>query len=448
MDSFSRETTLSNQALESQVSAFFNFVNKNYLYRPRGGNRGSRGSFSKRNSISDASEKLKGFLTHDRGKRPSGYMNQAPLRDAYLRNYLPWHFPELFWIFSVTNNLGEGRVFKEIQTWLTHKESIEVFDLGSGPATASLSFLFWLKSQGLTQEAQQNIHFSLWDQSSQITEIGQTFLNFCLNAKIGDSIPTPEGSSLEFKNSQVRRINAPLKGDFATHLRHLKLSNKIGEGTARFVFISHALNEFGSGPRFRNLKLGLIHELSARLMHPDGSYLVLIEPPLREPTLDLMWIRDQLSATHSRSGEEIPLELEAVTEEMESDDFNETTDFGDTDLPPQKNLEILAPCPQGQKKCPMALRRAGWCYAQPPRAWAKAKGLAPVDGPETHDLMGFSYLVLRKSNTEGLVTDATRVGVSDDSQTRSLWCEKDKLTAKFHEKFYRGEIRKKPIKKK
>lgn len=359
-------------AVAGLAAGLFSFLEKEIL-------------FKKKSALQKPAFKLKGFLTSDRDKRPSGYMNQAPLRDAYLRNYLPWHLPETFWIFNQVEKVYPTFFSDFFDLCLEDKNSFQIFDLGAGPATASLSFRLWLAQKEKYEAVLKQSHWNLWDHSSRVLDVGEKLLGHTLEKAV------------------ISKIHLPLKGDFPTLVRKLKIGGEVPK--ARVVFLSHTLNEMGNGPRFRETKLHLVESIFKHLAHPDGCIVVAIEPPLREPTLDLMWLRDQFPS------------------------------------------HILAPCPKGQDKCPMALRKAGWCYAQPPRSWAWGAGLAQSSHDLDRDTMGFSYWVASSqplADSDDMKN--SRVAVSDSSQMRSLWCEAGKLTAKFKETFHRGQIKTKDSK--
>jgi len=284
--------------------------------------------------------RIRFWLTEARDKRPSGYMNDPRAFSGYLSYHLPLHLPELFWILDRTHERG-----------LLGSPPKTVLDMGCGPGTASLSLLLWLRSQNLPDP--QELH--LVDISKRALDTARNLLS-----SFSDLRPRT------YKVDKGRGVGLPPSGG----------------PRADWILISHVLNELGNGPRFREKKMQYLESLAKRHLNPGGTIFV-IEPPLREPTLDLNTMRDFWVDPHEVGG------------------------------------NVVAPCPTHVKRCPILLQKRGWCYSQPPRTWARAKGLAPLDRELEKTLVieltnpGFSYLVLRmeppieESNHEIGVTDAS-----------------------------------------
>lgn len=282
-------------------------------------------------------------------------MNHPSFLSGYTAFHLPLHLPEIYWILEQNfDRLG-----------LKAPESI--LDLGSGPGTLTLSALLWAKAKKIAQP--KDVY--LVDLSKKALEWSSRFI-----ASITDKDKT---------KVHTRRANLQDKYALPPKMK------------ADWVFMGHILNEWGSGPRMRDRKLDFVLKILRDHVKP-GGYLFIVEPPLREPTHDLMWIRDELS---SNDDEKI----------------------------------VAAPCPGGVRFCPMIRNKMGWCYAQPPRTWARELGLTPWDAEIRGTLNirledpGFSYLILRAATHDA--ADAAQdfpsthsIGITDNETTRQMACSK------------------------
>jgi len=310
--------------------------------------------------------KLREQLTSQRDKRFSGYMSQDRSLSAYLNYHFPLHLPELFWIFEQNSKHLSKASFER------------VLDLGAGPGTASLSLLLWMKYQNSKEK------------KSKIPSDPKSLHLFDVSAK---ALVAAEQLIQVLSNCEIKKERGNLREDLS------KLRNAYD-----LIILSHVLNEFGNGPRHRERKAQLIDRLAIDFLEP-GSHMILIEPPLREPCLDLQWLRD-LIANENLGG-----------------------------------LEIVGPCPTKVELCPLSFESKGWCYAQPPRTEARALGLAPWDQrlekmatvQLTHP--GFSYLLLRKKSlnlSEKIETDHA-IAISDN-RTRPAWICSHGRNVKFNSK--------------
>lgn len=289
---------------------------------------------------------LKDWLSDKRSQRPSGYMRMAPIRAAYKGHYLRWHLPEAFWVLEQAHKMKilDPQALAD-RPWA---------DIGCGPgATASLAATIFLKSFNLEPK-----EITLIDISREATVEAAEIIR--------DISP----------NTNIQILDRDLRQP--KEIKSLNLKNN------SFVLISHLLNEWGQGPRFRPRKLGFLNSVV-----PDGSLVLVIEPPLREPTLDLMWLRDQCSD------------------------------------------QVVLPCPTGTEDCPLARVRGGWCYVQVPRVWAEAQGLAPDDvGLRRRagiklETQSFAYLLL--DQTKEMKNQGTHK-VQLSGQRTALWmCTGDKV---------------------
>lgn len=363
----------------------------------------------------DEIQKMRDWLTTDRESRPSGYMNQPRAFSAYTAYHLPLHLTELFWILEQNfSRLGLSAPRR-------------VLDIGAGPGTTSLSLLLWLQYRKQTLPEQ----LTLFDQSSRALTTG-----------------------VQLSKSLYKRFDekaTPLIKSVRGNLNHRKDIKQVGAGFD-WILLSHVLNEFGSGPRHRHKKLEFIESLITDQLPKTGGFLMIVEPPLRECTMDLMWLRDQLSkrarTTNDMVIEEDPendmafghqnsrdasandaddddggedeedFDEQDLAARAEDDDADESSDddageeayaegddeaFAEEDEEEKVDLiqaTVIAPCPQNTVYCPMSLARAGWCYAQPPREQFRALGLTPWDYEIERALKiqwsqpGFSYLII------------------------------------------------------
>lgn|GEM_PF-1316251 len=285
---------------------------------------------------------LREWLTENRAGRRSGYMNEEAFLKAYCSYYLPLHLPEVYWIFEQAT----------ARAW-TLEPVTKLLDIGCGPGTATLSYLLFCEHNKLTPP--KEIH--LVDTSKAALAL-------------------------------ARDLALVLAPDAQVHMHRVDLRNtrQLTELTRKFgrsvdlVLMSHVLNEFGSGPRTRESKAEFIDRILLSCCDEHG-HLLVIEHPLRSPTMDLMTLRDELT---------------------------------------EKGAVIVAPCPARTTSCPMLRGSAGWCYAQPPRTEAREREIAPWDkaigrllGIEiSHP--GFSYLLIGMQPTEKLPTH-TAIAIGDES---------------------------------
>ncbi len=294
---------------------------------------------------------LKDWLGAFKARRPQGYMSRPLVRSAYLSYHLPLHLPELYWILSQRDFVKDN--FKS-------KDSLLIGDLGAGPGTASLSFMSWALVNGLKDK---KISFELFDSSAPAMDTAKKLLGIL---KKDLSVQTQ-------------------RRDLRQELKHLS------ENKYNLLIVSHLFNEWGNGPRYLDRKLNFIAQAESYLA--DDGFLLIIEPPLREPTLDLMSIRDTVT--------------------------------NDTEL----ELQVVQPCPGNLLLCPMKANSLGWCYAQPPRQWAKERGLTPWDREiertldKRLDKPGFSYLLFQKRSPAAspLVLDHS-ISIADDRHRDGMRC--------------------------
>ena len=308
--------------------------------------------------LKPALQQLRDWMGPRRQERPEGYLNIDKYFYAYVAYYLPLHFPELYWILDQIKK----------KNFLASSQS--VLDVGCGPGTLSLSLLVWLQEQGLAEPEKM----LLWDHSPKALQLAKEKLSTLVN------------DSKKIITQKVKLPSFPVKDE-----------------KFDLILMGHFLTEWGSGPRFRSKKKSFLKNLLETKLSDEGT-LIVLEPPLKEGTLDLMYLRDEFAQDYS----------------------------------------VVAPCPQSTLGCPMLKSHLGWCYAQPSREDFRKKGLAPYDThlekilkiKLTHP--GFSYLVLTKKKFE---PPHTKVFVSQSRVPKDLVCNsKAKIVESSHKAFHRGEI--------
>ncbi len=314
-----------------------------------------------------ALEALRRFLGPDRKDLPGAYMDQGSYLEAYLRYYLPLHLPELPWVLD-----------QALRFHLRPEPGSTVLDLGSGPGTLSLAMAMWAKSQNIS-----DLNFTLVDRSKK---------------------------ALDLAGDLHKIVNPSAQAQFWVY--DLNRVAKLKESDCfDWILAGHMLNEWGEDRNGVEAKKTLLDAVMRHLMH-ERSVFVIIEPPLREPTVDLMRLRD----------------------------------FWVREL----GGRVLLPCPANTERCPALKSRLGWCYSKVPRDWARAKGWAPLDqnveaflGQELH-YNGFSYMVLVSANADmdyfNGYESTRRVGFSDERRKPSLWCRDGRSATSNRRPKHRGEI--------
>lgn len=349
------------------------------------------------------------WLTKDRALRPSGYMNQPRAFSAYTAYHLPLHLPEIFWILEqTTKRLGI-------------KAPRSILDMGCGPGTATLSYLLWNALRGDNTIPER---IQLFDQSSRALTSAKELVTTLLKtqgkhdedwAKAAPELQTVRGN-----------LNYPV-------------DRKKFKQSAQWIFLSHVLNEYGNGPRHREKKFQFLCRLVREHLPQSGGLLFIVEPPLREPTMDLMWLRDRIAEDSMRK---LKINQESQKDFTQNDDVEEF--FGEEDEQDEffsmPNASVLAPCPAETVHCPMALAKAGWCYAQPPRKDVRALGICPWDR-EIEDTVriqwsnpGFSYLVIQaygngapEEEIYGFSPGRHGIALSDESRVPSQVCRNKRV---------------------
>jgi SAM-dependent methyltransferase len=249
-------------------------------------------------SLYEEIEQMRRWLTDSRSKRPSGYMNMPKAFSAYAAFHLPLHLPKLYWVLEERGR----RIFP--------KAPRRVLDLGCGPGTLTLSYILFASDAGwLPPETVDLVDFS-----KRALDGAERLVN---------SIVTPK--------TRVRTHRVHLQDRFG-----LK-----GKFQADLILLGHVLNEWGNGPRSRSQKMEFLERIIAENLAPGGR-VIIVEPPLREPTTDLMWIRDRIAnmgvdvevqpgdQAAAASNNDDELEDEEDADERE-DTLEDDEDFGDAD---------------------------------------------------------------------------------------------------------------------
>jgi len=296
--------------------------------------------------------KLKDWLIVGEEGRTRGYLNQDGFLSAYASFFLPLYLPE---VFGILQQHLEARK-------ITPKPVEYLLDVGAGLGTATLSYLLWCQHNkfDLPKEV------TLLDQSRKALARAEQFIKAL----------APE------VKVRLERIDLRNPVDFNRFLR-------AGQGRFDLTIISHVLNEFGNGPRLRSTKMDLIEKLLTAVTHDDGD-LIIIEPTLRGPSLDLMSIRDSLA---------------------------------------ENGAAVVGPCPLGTKLCPALRASAGSCYASPPRKLAQGWNIAPWDKQMMRflgidmDTSSYTYLWIKPSDESLESSKKHLVLLTDPRSKRNLLCD-------------------------
>ena len=273
-------------------------------------------------------EPLSTWFTEERGDIPHHYYNQPKLRSGYLLYFLPINFAKTAFVL---NQIPKGILPKHLK----------VLDLGSGPGSAGLAALHWAKNYGYKID-----DITCVDWSPQALQDARQLLQGFAKPAV-PTIHTVRGNLLEVR----------VKGKF-----HL-------------VLLSHVLNEFKTPA----LKLKFVLRVLETNLEENGL-LVLIEPALRQPTRDLMQVRDQLLKEHG--------------------------------------WQALAPCLHS-KPCPMlAATRGDWCHFYVP--WQEPAYLKQVDRMVGNDnrFLKVGYVIIGAQNKAQVCDDQEALVVSNQMKTR------------------------------
>jgi hypothetical protein len=300
--------------------------------------------------------KLKDWLIVGAQDRKRSYLNQDAFLSAYASFFLPLYLPE---VFSILQMHYEAR--KVLPRTATH-----LLDVGAGLGTATLSYLLWCQHNKIPLPKE----VTLLDQSRKALSKARDFIK----------VVAPK------VKVRLERIDLRNTVDLSRFLR-------AKQNYFDLTLMSHLLNEFGNGPRMRSKKIELIEKFLSTSSHEDGD-LIIIEPAHREPSMDLMAIRDRLAS---------------------------------------EGMAIIGPCPAATIQCPALRAKAGSCYASPPRKMAEAWGLAPWDKQMMRflgidmDTSSFAYLWIKASDEALASAPKHSVLLTDPRSKRNLLCNGETL---------------------
>jgi Predicted rRNA methylase len=192
---------------------------------------------------------LSGLFTLDRAELNSGYLNQPPLRAAYLLYFLPINYAKNLFVLQQVPELFWSR------------KKFRVLDLGAGPGSAALAFLHLLSEKNPEAE----VELTLSDQNKKILEDARQVLGW---------------------EAGVPRVKIQT---LAVEARRFRF-----QGSFDLILMSHVLNEWvrqSATERAEWLAPQLLEHLAG------GGIAAVTEPALKRPTRELMALRDHLLET-------------------------------------------------------------------------------------------------------------------------------------------------------
>lgn len=193
---------------------------------------------------------LSELFTSDRSQLPSGYLNHLPWRLAYLLYFLPINFAKACF------------VFQKLPEAFWQQTEFKILDLGCGPASASLAFLYMLEQKNKTAK----VEIQLVDQNKKILGDAQSLL-----------------LAWQGKSTGLQNLSIKLESQV---LLKTRLAAKFD-----LIIFHHVINEMTS--------LGAVER--SQWLHPflnqhlsHQGLAVIIEPALKRPTREMMALRDHL----------------------------------------------------------------------------------------------------------------------------------------------------------
>lgn len=268
---------------------------------------------------------LSHLFTRDRGALDAGYMVDDTLRRGYMAYFLPVN------LGKVQALLDELPASDQAPT-----SPVRVLDIGSGPGTASLAVLDWMRHQ--PSGFQRPIEVVAVDRTRQVLLDAERLWN-----------------SYPRKTGEPKARFLPLQTDLE---RSERLNDLTMDGRERYelIVLANTLGELfctSRDPVMQRAKL--IHGL-LDLLHQSGT-LMIVEPAMRDASRDLHRLRDAL------------LEERACT--------------------------VYSPCLH-ERSCPALIKEEDWCHEE--RPWTPPPLVAAIDREVgfMKDALKFSYLLLRK----------------------------------------------------
>ncbi|MGH2396792.1 MAG: small ribosomal subunit Rsm22 family protein [bacterium] len=268
---------------------------------------------------------LSHLFTRDRGALDAGYMADDALRRGYVAYFLPV-------------NLGKVQdLLDELPSWDHVPASpVRVLDIGSGPGTAALAVLDWMRHQ--PSDLQRPIEAIAGDQAKPaLLDAEQLWKSYLQTTGASAARLRPVCTDLE-------------RGG---HLNDLTLG---GRGWYDLIILANTLGELfctSHDPVRRRAKFvqGLLD-----LLHENGT-LMILEPAMRDASRNLHQLRNAL------------LEERVCT--------------------------VYSPCLH-ERPCPALVKEEDWCHEE--RPWTQPPLVAEIDKKVgfIKDALKFSYLLLRK----------------------------------------------------
>jgi ribosomal protein RSM22 (predicted rRNA methylase) len=267
-------------------------------------------------------------LTRDRGSQVADYLADETLRCGYLAYFLPVN------LAKVQALLDELPALEEVAG--APRLPFRVLDLGSGPGTAAVAVLDWLRQD--RSGFPRPLEVVAVDRSRPaLVEAEQTWHAYLNLAGGLDARLLPVHADLERAGS----------------LKHLTAS---GRALYDLIVMANTLNElFGTAHDPLTRRAKLVSTL-LDLLAPQGS-LVILEPALRGVSRDLHRVRDTLVA--------------------------------------QQACTVYSPCLH-ERPCPALIHEDDWCHEE--RLWTPPPLVTAIDREVgfIKDALKFSYVILRK----------------------------------------------------
>jgi SAM-dependent methyltransferase len=280
-------------------------------------------------SVCRAVGELSGLFTRDRGALAETYLNDPRLRSAYLSYDLPVNLAKIQSLLeempqpACTGSSRSGRSFR-------------VLDVGSGPGTAALAVLDWMRES--TERRHQPVEVVSLDRSASALTEGERLWK------------------------TYSRLTAA--GDCRLATRHMDVTRSdpgrllAGSDSASYdlIVVANSLNELFRTDRDPVSRRAALVKGLLDLLDDTGT-LMIVEPALRDTSRELLRLRDLL------------LEARACT--------------------------LYSPCLH-HGPCQALVKKDDWCHEE--RAWAPPAIVAAIDRKVgfIKDALKFSYLLLRK----------------------------------------------------
>ncbi len=267
-------------------------------------------------------------LTRDRGSRAAAYLDDDTLRRGYLAYFLPVNLAKVQALLDELPGLED--------TLEGPRRPFRVLDLGSGPGTAAVAVLDWLRQDrsGLPRP----LEVVAVDRSRPALVEAERLWNEYRRLADGlDARLLPTHADLERAGS----------------LKHL---TPTGGAPFDLIVMANTLNELFGTARDPIARRAKLVSTLLDLLDPHGA-LVILEPALRDVSRDLHRVRDTLVA--------------------------------------QQACTVYSPCLH-ERPCPALIHEDDWCHEE--RPWMPPPLVAAIDREVgfIKDALKFSYLILRK----------------------------------------------------